>query len=94
MSDYPRKAKCAGVSTEIFYPVVRDADGAPVLNSDPKGHEFVADYSEEATEEARSYCVQCPVLFDCLKANLKEEHGIFADTNPDERAALRRRKKK
>lgn len=94
MNDWRYRAKCSGVETDIFYPVVRDEAGEPVPNPDPKGHEFIADYSEDATEEARSYCVQCPVIFECLKKNLNETEGIFADTNPDERAALRRRKKK
>lgn len=94
MNDWRYRAKCSGVETDIFYPVVRDEAGVPVPNPDPKGHEFIADYGEDATEEARSYCVQCPVLFECLRQNLHETEGIFADTNPDERTALRRRKKK
>lgn len=92
--NWKAKARCAGVDTDIFYPVVRDEDGNPVPNPDPKGSEFMDDYSEDATEESRSLCVQCPVIFDCLTANLNESHGVFADTSPEERRALRRKFKK
>lgn len=91
MTDWREKAKCRGVDTDIFYPILRDAEGVPILDTDG---EEIDDYSEDATEEARSYCVQCPVIFDCLRKNLGEKDGIFADTNPDERAVLRRRSKK
>lgn len=91
MKDWREKAKCAGVNTEIFYPVLRDEEGEPVFDEE---EEFIDDYSEDGTEEARSYCVQCPVIFECLKANLNEEHGVFGDTVPSERRALIRKAKK
>lgn len=92
MKDWRESAKCNDVrDPDIFFPVLRDENGEKIL--DVEGFE-IDDYSEDGTEEARSYCVQCPVIFECLKRNLDAKDGIFADTNPDERAALRRRNKK
>lgn len=94
MKNWQDEANCIGVDPEFFYPVVKGENGEPVPNPDPKGHEFIADYSEQATAVARSYCNSCPVIFECLRRNLDDEHGIFADTNPEERRALKRKERK
>lgn len=42
--------------------------------------------------EARAICAQCPVVVDCLEhvLTIREDHGLWAGLDPDQRARLYR----
>lgn len=44
----------------------------------------------ENAPEARAVCASCPVVDACLDANLWEDHGIWGNTSPLERKAMRK----
>lgn len=70
-------AACRGADPEIFYPI---GYGAPAL---------------EMETAAKAVCGRCPVQTECLGWALRvgEPDGIWGGTNPDERRALRRRRR-
>lgn len=42
---------------------------------------------------ARQVCRDCPVRFDCLEENLKEEDGFYGGLSPRERRLMIRRRR-
>jgi len=57
---------------------------------------FFPEYSREDRKTARSYCYRCPVSDQCLEYALRYniQHGIFAGLLPDERRAIKNRRKR
>jgi hypothetical protein len=53
---------------------------------------FFADELEDpqSVAEAKSICSNCPVVSECLSANLHEQHGVWGGKSENERRYLRR----
>ena len=62
----------------------------------PSREEGLAKLMKKQVRNARSVCLECPVIYDCLHAALvtNEKHGIWALSTPKQRIVLRRSKDK
>jgi len=77
MMDWRERAACAGMDSELWFPV--GAPGAPAY--------------DRAVAAAKAVCARCPVAAECALFALGEgiEHGVFGGLDGAERAAQRRR---
>ena len=48
-------------------------------------------YRGEEAEKAKEVCSTCQFKEDCLREGMKEDHGVYGGTTPEERVALKKR---